>query len=71
MDGKSCGSKQQRKFPAEIAVHFPEVKNIDKQTLCIYPELLICLDCGIGLLVVPDSELRQLVVGDARGTIPA
>lgn len=54
-----------RKFPGEIAVHFPGLKNIDKPTVCIFPELVVCLNCGIALFVVPEAELRQLVNGDA------
>lgn len=64
MGCKSCGSKNLKKFPGEIAVHFPGLKNMDKAKVCIFPELVICLECGIALFVVPETELRQLVEGD-------
>ena len=63
MDCKSCGSMNLKKFPGEIAVRFPGLRNINKATVCIFPELVICLECGIALFVVPKPELRQLVKG--------
>ena len=64
MDCKSCGSKNLKKFLGEIAVHFPGLKNMDEANVCVFPELVICLECGIALFVVPEPELRQPVEGD-------
>ena len=65
MDCKSCGSKNLKKFPGEIAVHFPGLRNMDNAKVCVVPELVFCLECGIALLVVAEPELRQLVEGEA------
>ena len=47
-------------FTAEIALHFKGLKNIDKPHVFIFPELIVCLDCGIAEFVVSDKELSQL-----------
>jgi hypothetical protein len=60
MPCKSCGSVSQSKFIAEMAIHFPGLKNIDKPVVWIFPELVVCLDCGAAEFAVPEAELRQL-----------
>jgi len=65
MPCKSCGSVSQSKFIAEMAIHFPGLKNIDKPVVWVFPELIVCLDCGTTEFVVPEAELRQLATGDA------
>jgi hypothetical protein len=61
----SCGSGKQSKFTAEMAIHFPGVKNIGKPHVFVHQELLICLDCGMAEFVVPEPELRLLAKEDA------
>jgi len=65
MPCKSCGSVNQSKFTAEMAIHFPGQKNIDKPAVWIFPELIVCLDCGTAEFAVPEAELRRLAKGDA------
>jgi hypothetical protein len=59
---KSCGSVNQQKFSAEMGIHFP---HIDKPVVWLFPELVVCLDCGTAEFAVPEAELRQLAKGDA------
>jgi hypothetical protein len=59
---KSCGSINQSKFRGEIAVHFPGLKNIDMPIVWVFPELLICLDCGTAEFVVPATDLAELAL---------
>ena len=61
---KSCGSVDQKKFKAEMAIHFPGVKNIDKPVVWVFPEIVVCFDCG-NAEFVPKSELRRLAGEDA------
>ena len=63
----SCESQEQREFPAEIAIHFPRLENIDKAHVLVSPKLLICPRCGAAEFAVPEAELRTLVncAGDA------
>jgi len=62
---KSCGSVKQSKFTAEIGIHFSGLKNIDKSVVWVFPELVVCLDCGTAECAVPEAELRELAKGDA------
>ena len=65
MPCKSCGSVDRRKFSAEIGIHFPGLNNMDKPVVWVFPEVVVCLDCGTAELVVPKEKLRQLAKGDA------
>jgi hypothetical protein len=53
------------KFSAEMAIHFLELENIDKPVVWLFPEIVVCLDCGTAEFAVPEAELRQLAKGDA------
>jgi hypothetical protein len=55
-----CGSVNQRKFTGEIAIHFPGLKGIDKPIVWVFPEILVCLDCGGSVFAVPETELPVL-----------
>lgn len=65
MPCKSCGSVNQRKFGAEVGIHFLGLKNIDKPVVWAFPKLVVCLDCGAAEFVLLEAELRQLTKGDA------
>jgi hypothetical protein len=58
---KSGGSVSQKKFSAEMGIHFPELRDIDKPVVGVFPEVVVCLDCGTAEFV----ELRELANGDA------
>lgn len=65
MPCNSCGSVNLRKFSGEIAIHFPELKNIDKPVVWVFAELVVCMDCGTAEFIMSESELRQLAKCDA------
>jgi hypothetical protein len=48
-----------------MGIHFPELKDIDKPVVWVFPEVVVCLDCGTAEFAVPEEELRQLAKGDA------
>jgi hypothetical protein len=62
---KSCGSDNQSKFTGEIGIHFPGLKNIDKPVVWVFPEVVVCLDCGTAEFTLPEPELHLLGNGDA------
>jgi len=64
---KSCHSENLAKFNAEVAIHFPGLKNINKPPLFVFPELMVCLDCGVAQFSIPIAELRVLAKRDAAG----
>ena len=48
-----------------MAIHFPEPKDIDKPIVWVFPEVVVCLDCGTAEFAVLEAELRQLAKRDA------
>jgi len=46
MPCNSCGSINQEKYLAEVNIHFPGLRNAGKCPVLVFPELLVCLDCG-------------------------
>jgi len=67
MPCKSCGSENLGRFRGEIAVHFPGLINLDKPIVWVFPEILVCLDCGTAQFAIPESQLRLLQKGDTAG----
>lgn len=65
MPCKSCGSANQKKFIGEMGIRSPGLKNIEKPTVWVFPQLIVCLDCGTAEFVVPETELRLLAKRDA------
>ncbi len=43
---KSCASVDQKKFAAEIGIHIPELNDINKPCVWVFPEVVVRLDCG-------------------------
>jgi hypothetical protein len=62
----SCGSVNQSRFPTEMAFHFRGLKNVNKPTVWVFPDVLVCLDCGVSEFTVPETELCVLVTGEAE-----
>jgi hypothetical protein len=52
-------------FGEAHGIHFPELKDIDNPVVWVFPEVVVCLDCGTAEFAVPEAELRQLAKGDA------
>ncbi len=55
MPCKSCASVNQEKFSAEMGIHFIGLKNIDKPVVWVFPEVVVCLDCGTAEFAVPEG----------------
>ena len=65
MTCKACGSNQQSKFTAEIAIHFPGLKDLNKPVVWVFPEVLVCLGCGNTEFAIPEDQLCLLAKGEA------
>lgn len=55
-----CTSNNQQEFPAEVCIHFPDLKNVGNPGVMVFPRLLVCLDCGSSSFMTPTPELAQL-----------
>lgn len=60
---KSCHSKNQNRFSAEICIHLPGLKDLEVPAVFVFPTLVVCLDCGFAEFSIPESELRSLAEG--------
>ena len=61
----SCGSVKHSRFPAEMAIHLSGLKNVNKPTVWLFPEVLVCLDCGS--LGIYRPEDRTVCTCNRRG----
>ena len=62
----SCHSGKLREYNAEINVHFPGMKGLNIPTVWVFPQLLVCLDCGQAQFTIPDAERKTLIERDFR-----
>jgi hypothetical protein len=62
-----CGSDNMRGFNAEVAIH--SERRVDeipyKPLVWVFPNLLICSDCGCAAFYVPRDGQRNLFCSDA------
>jgi hypothetical protein len=65
---KLCGSGNRNQFMGEMGIRIPGLTNIDKAAVFIFPQIIVCLDCGFAEFVVPEAELRRLAKGAAAGS---
>jgi len=57
---KSCSSEDQHIFHGEIALHFPGLDGLKKPIVWVFPEISICLNCGLAEFLVPDEQKNIL-----------
>jgi hypothetical protein len=57
---KQCSSDRLSRFNAEMNLHFPRWEGLDKPTVWVFPEVVVCLACGFAEFVVPEAELFSL-----------
>jgi hypothetical protein len=56
----SCQSVNPSAFNGEIAIHFPGLEGLDKPIVWLFPQLLVCLNCGFTEFAIPETELCVL-----------
>ena len=60
MGCKRCSSESGRTFRVEMNFHFPGLEGLDKPGVLVFPEVLVCLDCGFAEFAVSKGELVRL-----------
>lgn len=66
MSCTSCASDHQSKFTAEVNIHQFDLKNLNRQDVLIFADLVVCLDCGCSQLTVPKAKLALLATGTSK-----
>ena len=69
MHCRVCQSANRRTFNGEINIHFPGLRGLDKPTVLVFPELVVCLDCGFTEFEVEEAELRRLAEKGGQGVV--
>ena len=55
-----CGSGKQQEFTAEININLRGSKNINNPSVLVFPNVLVCLSCGMSRFTVNSSKLALL-----------
>ena len=45
-----------------MGIRFMGLKNLDKPTVWVFPQLLVCMDCGFAEFNLPEADREQLVI---------
>lgn len=69
MHCRVCQSASSRSFNSEINIHFPGLRGLDKPTVLVFPELVVCLDCGFTEFEVEEAELPLLAEKGGEGVV--
>jgi hypothetical protein len=64
----SCGSARQAELTAELLIHFRGLRHLDSPAVWVFPELLVCLDCGFSRFMVPKTELASVAKNATSGS---
>jgi hypothetical protein len=65
----SCASDAQAEFNTEINIHFSGLRNIQYPGLLLFPNLLVCLQCGFSRFATPESELALLAMCSPKSDV--
>jgi len=60
---KKCFSERTERFNGEVAIHFLGLEGVDKPIVWVFPDLTICLSCGVAEFEVPKEQLGGLQHG--------
>ena len=66
MSCTSCGSGNQSKFAAELNIQHTGLKNLNRQAILAFADLVVCLDCGRSQLTIPKDKLAFLAGGTSK-----
>jgi len=61
-----CKSANQREFPSEVCIHFPGIDNSTKPAVFVFPQILVCLACGVAQFPIRDGEVERLAEDDSK-----
>lgn len=66
MSCTSCASDNQSKSGAEVNIHHIGLKNLNRQAVLVFADLVVCLDCGCSQLTIPKDKLALLAGGTSK-----
>jgi hypothetical protein len=60
---RMCGSGKQQEFTAEININLRGLKNINGPSVLVFPNVLVCLSCGVSRFTLTETKLALLAEG--------
>lgn len=69
MSCKRCVSDRVKDLTAEVAIHFPGLHGLDKPIVFVFPEVQICMNCGLAEFLVPEAKLEALKTAETPGQL--
>ena len=66
MSCPSCTSGTQVEFPAEILIHVPGLKNVDRPGVFVFPTILVCAHCGFAQFTIELPQLASLIQSESK-----
>jgi len=64
-----CASSNVAEFSGELSILLRGLENLDTPNVLVFPQILICLDCGFSRFTTPKTELRFLATGNSDDSI--
>jgi hypothetical protein len=55
-----CLSLHQTELNSEINLHFRGLPNLGEPGIFVFPQILVCLDCGLSEFVIEKGELAHI-----------
>jgi hypothetical protein len=56
----SCASARLMELDAEMNIHFPGLRNMDKPSIFVFPKIIVCLHCGLMQAQLSGEEVLRL-----------
>lgn len=69
MPCQRCTSPNQRDYRAEVTIHLPGTKDLEKEPKLVFPSVRVCLDCGFAEFQLDKADVQQLI--SEAGAAPA
>ena len=60
MQCRSCQSTRHAELSAEIAIHLPDLENLNTPHVYVFPDIAVCLDGGPAGFKVPEADLQSV-----------
>jgi hypothetical protein len=65
----SCASASLSEFDSEVNIYFSGLRRLNKPSIFVFPEIMVCLNCGSLGSTLSAEELR-ILQKSAAGTEP-
>jgi hypothetical protein len=62
MSCRVCASEKQSRLPTDVAIHLP---GLDTPHAFLFPQVLVCMDCGFTEFSILEIELPRLQKKDS------